>query len=157
MDYTIRPYQRMDRSGLVQVIDAVCAEGMMRTRRFEPTSVWQHALEKPGCPCHLLLVASSDEQIVGWCRLFPAGENGRFELGIGVLYGHRSRGVGSALLASALAWADKREAEVVLSTRSDNFSATRVFKRHGFCATGRRNELLTMRRPPGPWSGERKR
>ncbi|HIP96934.1 MAG TPA: GNAT family N-acetyltransferase [Anaerolineae bacterium] len=158
MNVVVRPYRRTDRPRLEQTIDVVCAEGMMRTSRFEPTPTWLHALEVLDCPCHLLLVASKGERVVGWCRLFPAGGCEELELGIGVLGAYRRQGVGKALLSTALEWADGRGTEIVLRTRLDNHSAIHLFNHHcGFRATNRGNGLLTMRRSSGPWSRGRER
>ncbi len=128
----------------MQAVNAVCAEGMMRTARYEPTPAWEHALAEPDCPCHLLLVALDGADVVGWCRLFPAGEDREVELGIGVLSGYRRQGVGRALLSAALEWADRRKADVVLQTRSDNLPAVRLFGQKGFRTVHREGGLLTM-------------
>ena len=97
---------------LVGVINAVCAEGMMATRRFEPTPAWTHALDEPDCPCHLLLVVEDAGQVVGWCRAFrdSSGETGHAtgdaaSIGLGLLPGYRGRGYGKALLQRAIDWA----------------------------------------------------
>jgi len=129
----------------------------MHTRRFEPTPAWLHALDNPDCSNHLLLIALSGEDVVGWCRLFPVGEDGEVELGIGVLDAHRRRGVGGMLLSAALDWADERGTEVVLVTRPDNHPAIRLFDRYGFRATNQGNGLLTMRRPSSLWPRGRER
>jgi len=157
MDVVVRPYRKMDRPGLEQTIDAVCAEGVMRTRCFEPTPAWRHALGEPGCACHLLLIASDGQRVVGWCRLFPAEGSGGLELGIGVLGAYRCQGVGKALLLAALEWADRGGAEVMLQTRPDNHPAVQLFDHYGFRATNRGNGLLTMRRSYGLWPRGRER
>ncbi len=157
MGIAIRPYRLVDRAELIQVIDVVCAEGVMHTRRFEPTPAWRHALEEPDCACHLLLVASDGGRVVGWCRLFPAEGSGELELGVGVLGSYRRRGVGKKLLSRGLEWASKEGVGVVLGTRPDNYPAIRLFEWYDFRITGRENGLLTMRHPPGPYTGERER
>ncbi len=144
----IRPFAPEDVGRLQETIGDVCAEGMMATARFCPTPAWQHALDAPGCPCHLLLVAEAQEEIVGWCRLFPkdAGDPA-LELGIGVRAGWRRQGLGRALLGAALRWAGRRGLPVVLETRRDNLPARRLFARCGFRPAGQEGDLLRMRRP----------
>lgn len=144
--FQVRPFQFDDRPVLVAMVDSVCAEGMMRTPRFEPTPAWEHALARPDCPCHLLLVAVDDANVVGWCRLFPTDE-GALELGIGVLGPYRRCGVGRALLDAALKWASAREIPVVLETRADNAPAIRLFTRSGFRVVGQQDGHCQMRYP----------
>ncbi len=122
-----------------RTINDVCAEGMMVTPSFQPTPLWEHALEGQDCPHHLLLVAEVGEQVVGWCRLFPP-DCGRLassvELGIGVAAPWRRQGVGRTLIAQALDWACRRGLEVTLTTRSDNGPARRLFEEAGFTIDG---------------------
>jgi ribosomal protein S18 acetylase RimI-like enzyme len=135
-----------DQNSLIGTINAVCAGGMMRTPRFEPTPAWEHALARPDCPCHLLLVAVEGTNITGWCRLFPTDE-GALELGIGVLGQYRRRGLGRALLGAALEWASARGMPVVLETRTDNTPAIRLFTRSGFRVVGQGDGHWQMRYP----------
>lgn len=108
----------------------------MRTPRFEPTPAWEHALSQPDCSCHLLLVALSGERIVGWCRLFPTSEE-EAELGIGLLASARGQGLGAQMLVQAIAWAQERGlSRLVLTTRSDNHQAMKLFSEYGFRPTG---------------------
>ncbi len=142
----IRAYRPVDRWGLTAAIHSVCAEGMMRTPRFEPTPAWEHALARPDCPCHLLLVAVDGESVLGWCRLFPTDE-GALELGIGVLGPYRRCGVGRALLGAALEWASARGMPVSLETRTDNAPAICLFTRSGFRVVGHQDGHWQMRYP----------
>jgi len=142
----VRPYHPSDRQNLMDAINAVCAGGMMRTPRFEPTPAWEHALAQPDCPCHLLLVAVEGATVVGWCRLFPTDERA-LELGIGVVASHRRRGLGRALLGAALEWASARGMPVVLETRTDNTPAIRLFTRSGFRVVGQQGDHWQMRYP----------
>ncbi len=142
----IRPYRPSDREALIEAINGVCAGGMMRTPRFIPTPAWEHALARPECSCHLLLVAAEGESIVGWCRLFPTGE-GALELGIGVAAPCRRREVGRALLEAALDWARAQGMPVVLETRTDNIPAIRLFTRAGFRTVGEQDGHWQMQYP----------
>jgi RimJ/RimL family protein N-acetyltransferase len=139
---TLRLFVPADRSSLKKAIDAVCAEGRwMATAHFEPTPAWTHALERPGCPHHRLLVAEEGGQIVGWCRLFPlAGcgqADGQAEVGIGLLREYRGQGLGRMFLHQALDWAARQELEQVrLCTRGNNARAIHLFEGCGFATQG---------------------
>jgi len=154
---TLRPYRAGDQRGLITAIDAVCAEGMMATARFEPTPAWRHALTDTSCAAHLLLLALADGRVVGWCRLFPADaaqEGGEVELGIGVMRAWRSRGVGRALMGRALEWAVERGcARVTLTTRADNEPAIRLFARSGFDLVPGDGDSLRMAIPLAAFAG----
>jgi RimJ/RimL family protein N-acetyltransferase len=127
-----------DRPGLIKAIDAVCGEERwMRTPRFQPTPTWAHALDEPGCPHHLLLVAKDMDHVIGWCRLFPQDASAA-TLGVGLLALYRDQGIGTGLVHQALQWAWSTGLERVgLTTRTDNARAIRVFTRCGFHVTGR--------------------
>jgi len=147
MNFELRRYRRADLPGLTRAINAVCAEGMMETTRFQPTPAWQHALDVPDCPHHLLLVAGIGERIIGWSRLFPKGadEADQVELGIGVVGDWRRQGIGKNLLHSSLNWAKSHNrARVLLTTRPDNEAAIRLFALSGFQIVDEKGELLEM-------------
>lgn len=152
MSGVIRPFAAGDQANLIAVIDAVCGEGCwMSTRRFEPNPTWTHALTRPGCLRHLLLVVEVEEIVIGWCRLFPAclcnGSPSEMRLGIGLLQPYRDRGIGTALVHKALHWASLVEVpKVTLLTRPDNARAIHVFEKCGFGTTGHiSGNLLEMK------------
>jgi GNAT superfamily N-acetyltransferase len=151
--YNVRPFRTEDRGSLARAIDAVCGESRwMQTARFEPTPAWQHALQKPGCGSHLLLVAEARSEVVGWCRLFPVhcpdsqfvGDRGialheqGLELGIGLLPAFRRQGLGCELVESALGWARAAALPAIyLTTRRGNVRALGLFARCGFVDTSK--------------------
>ncbi len=146
MNIRLRPYTPADRIPLVEVIDAVCAGcAWMSTRRFQPTFAWLHALDEPTCPRHLLLVAENSHT-VGWCRLLSESEaQTAIELGIGLLPEYRGRGIGTALVQSALRWAvGAGYRRVTLDVHSDNAPARRLFERCGFQYGAMVSSRLTM-------------
>lgn len=111
----------------------------MQTTRFEPSPAWQHALEAPGCPDHLLLLAKEGTRVAGWCRLFaPACPGtGEVELGIGSLPGFRGRGLGRDMVGRAINWAQAHAIHrITLQTHQDNVPARRLFEASGFTGTG---------------------
>nr|HID13980.1 GNAT family N-acetyltransferase [Anaerolineae bacterium] len=140
--FKVRLYRGEDREGLISVVNAVCAEGRwMRTRRFEPTPAWEHALANSDCPCHLLLMAIDGPRIIGWCRIFPTGEDREGEVGLGLLPPYRNQGLGTQMLRQAVQWAKTRRfSRLILTTRADNGRAICVFKSCGFTAAASNQE-----------------
>jgi len=138
----IRRFASRDRTQLIQTIDAVCGEGRwMSTTRFEPTPAWTHALEEPDCVNHLLLVVEDKDRVVGWCRTLPTKcqqDKQEATLGIGLLPAYRDRGIGTALVRQALAWAGGAGYQRIrLTTHPNNARAIHVFRRCGFSLTRR--------------------
>jgi RimJ/RimL family protein N-acetyltransferase len=132
---TIRPYTITDRSLLITTINAVCAEGRwMRTRCYEPTPAWEHALAEPNCSCHLLLIAVDEERVVGWCRVFrDANAQTNADVAIGLLPDYRGHGLGTELFKRTMAWTCENElGYLYLTTRVDNMRAIYFFKKFGF-------------------------
>lgn len=142
MNTAVTRFKPHNRLSLVESINTVCAEGQwMSTLRFEPTPAWRHALQATACPHHQLLVAEDAGRIVGWCRLFPlAGcseENGKIDVGIGLLPQYRGLGLGKRLLHQGLDWAiDAGLGQAILTTKADNVRAIHLFRQCGFQETG---------------------
>lgn len=112
----------------------------------------------------LLLVAQADVAHTCVWRVegFIAARLGAGELhvnNIGVREWARRRGIASALLAKALAWAASAGARAAfLEVRAGNRAAQMLYRRHGFEAVGRRRnyyrepveDALVMRAPLNP-------
>ncbi len=80
--------------------------------------------------CQWFLACSPDGEVIGVARLTPQGRVGR----MAVAKAWRRRGVGSALLATAVTAARARgQTEVALAAQSH---AIPFYERHGFRATG---------------------
>jgi RimJ/RimL family protein N-acetyltransferase len=100
-----------------------------------------------GQPNSSCLVGADGDELVGFLNAM-GGQVNRLRhctsLALGVRRSHWGRGVGSALLRRALAWA--REAQlrrVELTVRTDNERALNLYKRFGFQVEGvRRCSLL---------------
>ena len=128
----------------------------MHTRRFVPTPTWTRVLRHGSDEVHLLLVATDEENVVGWCRVFPVDGGKGGEVGIGLLAPYRNQGLGTEMLRQAIAWAkDQRFDYLRLTTRADNHRAIHVFERCGFVPTGRHNGTwLEMRLDFKPYTAE---
>lgn len=133
----IRPYTLNDSATLAVVINQVCADSpFMATRSFIPTSSWIHALVIDNCQNHCLLMAKSNDEVIGWCRCFPANCNAPVpdaELGIGLITAYRNHGIGSELIMKSLEWASFVGIKLIrLTVSSQNLIATHVFEKCGF-------------------------
>jgi ribosomal protein S18 acetylase RimI-like enzyme len=93
------------------------------------------------------LVAEADGRVVGTLSL----DGGRFRsvrhcvaLGISVARDNRNQGIGSALLAGAIAWAEKAGfiKRIELMVAVHNEPAIRLYLRHGFQFEGRKRDAV---------------
>ncbi len=93
-------------------------------------------------------VAVDDGRILGWCDVTPKPRptlRHSGVLGIGVVTAHRGRGIGRALLRSALQAArEKGLTRIELTVRVDNERAKRLYESFGFEVEGlcRRHMLV---------------
>ncbi len=144
----LRRFEVKDRDQVVRVIDHVCAESeWMATKKITPTPSWLHAFSKPTCPSHILLIAESGSNIVGWCRLFP--ENCEHfeicEFGIGILPDNRNMKIGSMFIETALKWAKSIGMKRIdLSVHLDNHIAVYLFKEFNFEVVSNRSKFFLM-------------
>jgi len=85
-------------------------------------------------------VALVDDQVIGWCDInrpvYPTQRHSGV-LGMGIVSGHRARGVGNALLSASLADADSIGlTRVELRVRTDNAAAIHLYEKSGFVTEG---------------------
>lgn len=95
------------------------------------------------------LVAEKDGRIVGHVLLAPMGLEAVahvFRLTIVVHPGHTGKGVGTALMAALLDWAqnDERVQKVELLVRAPNEKAIRLYKKVGFAEEGRLKKRVRL-------------
>jgi RimJ/RimL family protein N-acetyltransferase len=85
-------------------------------------------------------VALAEDAVVGWCDVLPKPRPTMRHsgvLGMGVVEGHRGRGIGRALLGTALQAARaKGLTRVELSVRTDNERAKALYEKFGFVVEG---------------------
>jgi putative acetyltransferase len=97
----------------------------------------------PPGSAELVLAAVVDGQPVGLAGLHPEGSSARrrhaMSLGITVAGAHQGQGVGNALMATLLDYADNwaQVLRVELTVFHDNARAIRLYERHGFVHEGR--------------------
>ena len=94
----------------------------------------------------VLFVALVDGVVVGWCdvaRLVWSTQRHSGTLGMGLVAGHRGRGLGRALLAATLDRADEVGiTRVELRVRIDNEPAIGLYCAFGFVTEGRSRDYL---------------
>jgi len=141
---TIRQAVPADAPHIVRGINAICAErGYFYTDRYLPTPQWEVALHSPeSAPDHLLLVAQAGPKLLGAARMFPAvcgeGRSRTGELGIFVLAPFRARGIGTDMMRALLTLAASRNyGQIILSVRSVNERAIRLYRKFGLATQGR--------------------
>jgi GNAT superfamily N-acetyltransferase len=90
-------------------------------------------------------IAVVDGEWVGLCEMWRSGDDTHtaYQELTGVLPGYRERGLGTALVAAAAAWAKGRGYRRLLtSTSTSNEAMQRTARRLGFAAAGRWSHLL---------------
>lgn len=98
----------------------------------------------------LLLLEKRDP--VGRLYVDESGDDARL-IDISLMPAARGRGLGSALLAALIAWANAAGKGVALSVDPMNPRAAALYRRWGFIETGRDDARVHMRRPSGDLAG----
>lgn len=151
--YTVRTAQPLDAAGYIRLIRDILAESPRVDTPYAPEeflpaveamrdrirAVTTGAASVNSC----FLVAESGGRVVG--ALTCAGgtlraDRHNTELGVYVAKGWRGQGVGTALVARAMAWAHASLVvqRVELEVMAGNDRAIHVYERHGFQHEGRR-------------------
>jgi RimJ/RimL family protein N-acetyltransferase len=135
----LRPVTAADFDDVRSVYEAIAAEGRWiggelpvdwEARR----PVWEAAWSDPRW---FVLLALVDGQPVGWISA-EHDPHGRVGLGMGIIDGHRSMGIGTQLLAASIGWAKHRGAhKVVLEVWPHNERAQGLYEKFGFQVEGR--------------------
>jgi RimJ/RimL family protein N-acetyltransferase len=89
-----------------------------------------------------MFVACAGDEIIGWIDV-ARSPHGYGEIGMAIAREWRGRGVGSALLETAIAWA--RESglhKLSLSVFPHNAAGIALYRKHGFVEEGRRAKQL---------------
>ena len=97
---------------------------------------------------HPQFVALVDGEVVGWCDILPFERPTKSHggvLGLGVLPGHRGRGIGTALLQAALNAAKASGlTRVELIVREHNARAIALYERLGFVREGLKRNAVRV-------------
>ncbi len=141
---TVRGIREEDAPAFREVLDAVCRErrhlAMLEAPAADEVRSFVASNLRSGCP---QLVAEEAGRIVGWCdiRGGPAafGRAHVGQLGMGVLAGHRGRGIGRLLLQATVERARELGLEKVeLEVFASNAPAIGLYRSFGFLEEGRR-------------------
>src|SRR5262249_48021696 len=93
-------------------------------------------------------VALSEGRVVGWCDIQPIPRHTQAHsgvLGMGIIDGFRSKGIGAALMRATLARARKRGlTRVELTVREDNRRAMGLYRKAGFVTEGRKRKAFRI-------------
>jgi RimJ/RimL family protein N-acetyltransferase len=141
MDYRIVPIAEKHFKGLRGVVDAVARErrylAMLRGFSLKDTRDFVRARMKERSP---YFVALAGGRVVGWCDIQPVPRDTMKHggvLGMGIVDGFCSQGIGSALLRATLARARERGfTRVELTVRADNRRAIWLYRKFGFVREG---------------------
>ncbi|HEV6965977.1 GNAT family N-acetyltransferase [Roseateles sp.] len=112
---------------------------------YANVELWQQRLNTPPAAgsADLMLVAELDGEVVGSAGLHPVSAQLRrrhaMMLGISVSASSQGQGVGNALMAALLDYADNwaQVLRIELTVFHDNQRAIRLYERHGFAPEGR--------------------
>jgi len=141
MTFSIEPLQENHFEQLHGLFDAVCRE-----RRFlafteagpkEQTFEYYRKVVSGG---HAHFVAVKNKEIVGWCDVLPIVGQMRAHvgvLGIGIAAAHRGKGIGKALIHTAIDKAASRGlSRIELTVHSENYVAQGLYRSLGFVNEG---------------------
>jgi RimJ/RimL family protein N-acetyltransferase len=136
----VRRSHRDDVDAFVDLLEAVAGEGRFIGRELPLDREDRHRdfLEHLDDPHdHLSLVATRHGALVGSLGLAHDGM-GHADLGMLLAADARGQGLGSALLAEAVAWADAHPVihKVVLQAWPHNVAALALYRKHGFLVEG---------------------
>jgi RimJ/RimL family protein N-acetyltransferase len=140
-DVTIRRSAFEDADGLQRCLDAVARERRHIAMVEGPTLEQVRAFLREARSRRIIQwVALSDSQVIGWCDLTPRPMEGfrhSATLGMGLLAAFRRRGLGSALLHSALREARSEQlSRIELEVYAANKPAIALYERFGFSREG---------------------
>ena len=137
---TIRLLAEADFDGLRLALDIVARERRYLTLFAAPPREECLAFYRSSVARDLSHFVAVTDRVVGWCDVQPVMGEARAHvgvLGMGLVPEARGQGIGTRLMAAALAGAWARGlTRVQLTVRADNLSAIRLYQRFGFVVEG---------------------
>jgi putative acetyltransferase len=136
---SIRPATPRDWDGFRAAFGAVAAEGRWIGRELpiDWDGLWESFCQRVADPRWLNLLAEADGEVIGWAHA-EHQRDGKVSLGMGIVDGYRSAGLGSRLLELVVDWAREQDAfKVCLEVWPHNAAALRLYERFGFVVEGR--------------------
>jgi L-amino acid N-acyltransferase YncA len=145
----IRDMQQQDIASFCLAIGKVAAEQRFILTTEIPSvdkmTEWVNSyIDQP----HAHSIAEDNGAIVGWADIIPLKRQSLSHvgnLGMGVISGYRGQGLGQRLMSSVLekAWAIGLE-RIQLEVFSDNETALRLYRKHGFDTEGVKRKACFM-------------
>jgi RimJ/RimL family protein N-acetyltransferase len=141
VDFQIVPIAEEHIPGFHAAVDSVARErrylAMLEAPPIAESEKWARNNIEKGNP---QFVALAGGKVVGWCDVFPEKRETMAHgavLGMGVVEGHRGKGIGIALMRATLAQAKKAGFKrVELTVREDNLRAKALYEKVGFQVEG---------------------
>jgi GNAT superfamily N-acetyltransferase len=100
------------------------------------------------CLAHALFVVEENDEIIGWCRIFPENcytSSSIGELGIGLLPDYRNQNRGHKMLETAFSWALKQGVKQInLTVNEKNEIAIHIFNNFGFKVFAKEDDIYFM-------------
>jgi putative acetyltransferase len=130
----VRPASREEEEACADLYESVATEGrwILAEPPVNRTGIAAHLRRLTDADDADLLVAEADGVIVGWISL-TLEDAATVTLGMGVAEPWRGRGVGTALVTSAIEWAESAGAERMrLEVFTHNDRAIALYRRMGF-------------------------
>jgi RimJ/RimL family protein N-acetyltransferase len=138
-EVTVRPQTEHDVEGVLDVLEAVAAEGRWIGAEppFDRRARGERIRSETSSGAHAGFVAVDGERVVGSIGLHLA-PYGVVELGMALLDGYRGQGLGTRLLQAGLDWARAAGAhKMALQVWPHNEGAIALYKKLGFVEEGR--------------------
>lgn len=136
-EFILRQPTEADAPAMVDAFLEVAAEGRwigteLPVDRQERIEAWTRSMADPAW---FLRVADVDGLIVG--QLSLTVKRGRADLGMGLVEAARGRGIGSAMMEEAIAWARRQELDkIFLMVWPHNERALKLYEKFGFVREG---------------------
>ncbi len=149
MGLVVRKMERADAEGFRACLDSVAREGRYLAKEAAPTLERIQAFVDDTVSNNLpQFVAIEDGLVVGWCDAIPYQTKSlshRAELGMGVLKGHRGKGIGEGLVLATIEHARTIGIKRIdLEVRADNVAAIALYLKTGFREYGRKAKAIFL-------------
>jgi len=149
MDLRIMPIAEEHLEGFRSVLDAVAKErrylAFLEAPPLEESRGFVRRNIARGYPHCVALV---DGSVVGWCDILPIDRPTMAHggvLGVGVLREHRGKGIGTALIRSAIEMAKRAGlTRIELTVREHNARAIALYERLGFVREGTKRNAVRV-------------
>jgi ribosomal protein S18 acetylase RimI-like enzyme len=127
---TIRAMESGDGPVWQRLFESIAAEGLwIGVEPPAPNRAEEVVTQYVDSASNVTYLAFVGDEAVGWIS-GDTQDDGRVELGMGIIDGFRSQGIGSALMEAVLAWAGERT--VILRVFPHNERAIGLYRKFGF-------------------------